>query len=89
MAPETPSGFPAPVYYRQSTVGDLGAMAQRARVKHLVLHLIPPIGADQLGRYRLPAILTEADYRKPVEDSGFKGDLIVGTDLVSVRLPNQ
>jgi ribonuclease Z len=90
MAPETPSGFPAPVYYRQSTAGDLGAMAQRAGVKHLLLtHLIPPIGADQLGRYRLPAMLTEPDYRKPVEDSGFKGDLIFGTDLVNVRLPNQ
>jgi ribonuclease Z len=90
MAPETPSGFPAPVYYRQSTAGDLGAMAHRAGVKHLLLtHLIPPIGADQLGRYRLPAMLTEADYRKPVVDSGFKGDLIVGTDLVNVRLPNQ
>jgi len=48
MAPEQPSGFPAPVYYRQSTAGDLGAMAQRAGVKYLVLtHLIPPLGAGQ------------------------------------------
>jgi len=29
MAPDKPSGFPAPVYYRQSTADDLGAMAQR------------------------------------------------------------
>jgi ribonuclease Z len=88
MAPEKPSGFPAPVYYRQSTAGDLGAMAQRAGVKHLVLtHLIPPLGADQLGRYKVPVVLTEADYRKPVEDAGFKGNILVGTDLLSVHLP--
>ena len=88
MAPEKPSGFPAPVYYRQSTAGDLGAMAQRAGVKHLVLtHLIPPLGASQLGRYKVPVVLTEADYRKPVRDSGFMGNIVVGTDLASVRLP--
>ena len=76
------------MYYRQSTVDDLGAMAQRAGAKYLMLtHLIPPIGAGRLGRYELPAALTEADYRKPVEDSGFKGSVIVGTDLASVRLP--
>jgi len=88
MAPGNGSGIPAPVYYRQSTAGDLGAMARRAGASHLVLtHLIPPIGADRLGRFRVPAVLTEADYRKPVEDSGFKGHIVVGTDLASVRLP--
>ena len=57
MAPDTGGGFAAPVYNRQSTVGDLGAMARRAGVKHLMLtHMIPPLGADQLGRYKLPAI---------------------------------
>jgi ribonuclease Z len=89
MAPEKGSGFPAPVYYRQSTASDLGAMAQRAGAKHLMLtHLIPPMGAGQLGRYGIPGTaLTEADYRKPVEDAGFKGNILVGTDLLSVRLP--
>ena len=88
MAPGNGSGIPAPVYYRQSTAGDLGAMARRAGASHLVLtHLIPPIGADRLGRFRVPAVLTEADYRKPVDDSGFKGHIVVGTDLASVRLP--
>jgi ribonuclease Z len=88
MAPGRGSGFPAPVYYRQSTASDLGAMAQRAGIKHLILtHLIPPIGAGQLGRFAIPGVpLTEADYRKPVEESGFKGNIIVGTDLASVRL---
>jgi ribonuclease Z len=89
MAPDKGSGFPAPVYYRQSTASDLGAMAQRAGAKHLMLtHLIPPIGAGRLGRYGIPGVpLTEADYRKPVEESGFKGSIVVGTDLASVRLP--
>jgi ribonuclease Z len=91
MAPDKGSGFPAPVYYRQSTASDLGAMAQRAGAKHLVLtHLIPPLGAGRLGRYEIPGVLlTEADYRKPVEDSGFKGNIVVGTDLASVRLPSK
>ena len=63
-------------------------MAQRAGAKHLVLtHLIPPIGAGRLGRFAIPGIpLTEADYRKPVEEAGFTGNILVGTDLLSVRL---
>jgi hypothetical protein len=65
--------------------GDLGAMARRAGVKHLMLtHMIPPLGVDQLGRYKLPAVLTEADYR----NFGFQGSIVVGTDLASVRLPS-
>lgn len=89
MAPDTGGGFAAPVYNRLSTVGDLGAMARRAGVKHLMLtHMISPLGADQLGRYKLPAVLTEADYRKPVEASGFQGSIVVGTDLASVHLPS-
>jgi ribonuclease Z len=89
MAPDKGSGFPPPVYYRQSTASDLGAMALRAGAKHLMLtHLIPPIGAGRLGRFAIPGVpLTEADYRKPVEDAGFKGNILVGTDLLSVRLP--
>jgi len=90
MAPDKGSGFPPLIYYRQSTASDLGALAQRAGAKHLVLtHLIPPIGAARLDRYQIPAVLTEADYRKPVEDSGFKGHIVVGTDLASLRLPSK
>jgi len=89
MAPDKPGGFRAPAYYRQSTVADLGAMAQRAGVRHLILtHMIPPLGADQLGRYKLPMVLTETDYRQPVDASGFKGSIVVETDLASVRLPS-
>jgi hypothetical protein len=80
--PTRPSGFPAPVFYRQSTAADLCAMAQRAGVKHLMLtHLIAPLGADQLGRYKLPVVLTEVDDRKPVEDAGVQGNIIVGSGL--------
>jgi ribonuclease Z len=89
MAPDKGSGMPAPFYYRQSTSADLGAMAKRAGAKHLMLtHLIPPLGAKQQGLFKLPGgPLTEADYRKSAQESGFTGNIVVGTDLVSIRLP--
>jgi ribonuclease Z len=91
MAPDKGSGFPAPIYYRQSAADDLGAMARRAGVKHLVLtHLIPPLGTDYHGPFKVPGgALTEAAYRKAVQDSGFNGNIIVGTDLASLRLPSK
>ena len=89
MAPGTGSTMFAYAYYRQSTVPDLAAMAQRAGVRYLVLtHLIPPIGASQQYPFKVPGKpLTEADYRKAAQDSGFAGVVIVGTDLASIRLP--
>jgi len=89
MAPGQGSGFPAPIYYRQSTSSDLGAMAKRAGAKHLMLtHLIPPLGAERQGPYKLPGgALTEADYRKTAQQGGFAGNIVVGTDLASIRLP--
>src|SRR3712207_6924011 len=43
-------GMPAPIFHRQSSVPDLGALAQRAGVKHLMLtHLIPPLAAERQG----------------------------------------
>jgi ribonuclease Z len=89
MAPDKGSGMFPYAYYRQSTASDLGAMAQRAGTKYLMLtHLIPPIGADQQYPFKVPGKpLTEADYRKGVQDGGFTGHIIVGTDLVSLRLP--
>src|SRR5881296_3718256 len=46
MAPDRGSGMPAPVFYRQSMTGDLGAMAKRVGAKYLVLtHLGPSLGA--------------------------------------------
>jgi ribonuclease Z len=64
-------------------------MAQRAGVKHLMLtHLLPPLGAHQQGPFKFPGgALTEADYKKAAEASGFAGNIVVGADLVSVRLP--
>jgi ribonuclease Z len=91
MAPDKGSGMFAYAYYRQSTVPDLGAMAQRAGAKYLVLtHLIPPLGSDQQYPFKVPGKpLTEADYRKAAQDGGFTGSIIVGTDLVSLRLPSK
>lgn len=89
MAPDKGSGMPPPFYFRQSTSADLGAMAKRAGAKHLMLtHLIPPLGAKQQGPYKLPGgALTEADYRKSAQEGGFAGNVVVGTDLASIRLP--
>jgi ribonuclease Z len=88
LAPDRGSGFFPHAYHRQSTAGDLGAMAQRAGAKHLVLtHLIPAIGADRHGPFAIPGgPLTAADYRQAARDGGFTGEIVVGTDLAGVRL---
>jgi ribonuclease Z len=64
-------------------------MAQRVHAKHLFLtHLGPSIGATFQGAYKVPgAPLTAADFRKAAEAGGFTGNIIVGTDLASLRLP--
>lgn len=89
MAPGRGSGFPAPIYHRQSNVNDLGAMAKRSGATHLMLtHLIPPLGAVRHGPYSVPGgPLTPEDYRQAATQSGYAGSVIVGTDLASVRLP--
>ena len=91
MGPDKGSGFFPHAYFRQSNAFDLGALAKRAGVKYLMLtHMIPPLGAEKQGPFKVPGgPLTEADYRKAVEDSGFAGKTIVGTDLVTLRLPPQ
>lgn len=89
MGPDKDSGVPPPIFLRQSTASDLGAMAQRAGVKHLMLtHLFPPTGTDRHGLWKVPGgALTEDAWRKPVQDSGFTGNTVVGQDLASIRLP--
>ena len=91
MGPDKGSGFPAPIYYRQSSATDLGAMAQRVGAKHLMLtHFIPPLGSTQQGPYKVPGSpLTEADFREAVEAGGFGGNKVIGGDLISVRLPGK
>ncbi len=89
MAPDKSSGMPPPFFYRQSNAYDLGAMAKRVGAKHLMLtHLIPPIGAVKQGLWTIPGgALKEADYKKSAQDGGFTGDIVVGADLASLRLP--
>lgn len=89
MGPDRDSGMPPPIFYRQSSVTDLGAMAKRVGAKHLMLtHLGPPIETARQGPFKVPGgPLTEADYRKAAEASGFTGNIVVGTDLASLRLP--
>jgi ribonuclease Z len=89
LGPDKGSGFFSHAYYRQSTASDLGAMAQRAGIKYLVLtHLIPALGAKRQGPFSIPGgPLTENDYEKAVREGGFTGHVLVGTDLASLRLP--
>lgn len=89
MGPDLDSGFPPPIYFRQSTASDLGAMAQRVNAKHLMLtHLIPPLGAKKQGPYKIPnGPLEKQDYISATTEAGFKGNTIVGTDLESITLP--
>jgi ribonuclease Z len=88
MGPDKDSGFPAPIYFRQSTALDLGAMAERTGAKHLMLtHLIPPLGAARQGPYPIPGgALTTEDYETAVLDGGFEGNIIVGSDLTTLRI---
>lgn len=89
MGPDGGTGFPPPIFYRQSTATDLGGLAKRAGVAHLMLtHLIPPVGAPTQGPYKLPdGALSKDDYVAAVRDSGFEGNTIVGEDLVTLQLP--
>jgi len=91
LGPDGGSGFPAQSYYRQSQATDLGAMAKRVGARYLMLtHLAPSLGAVIHNRWKVPGgPLTEADYRKAVEASGFSGTTIVGTDLATLRLPTK
>jgi len=89
LSPERGASTPPPVYYRQSNATDLGAMAQRDGAKYLMLtHLAPPIGSAMQGTVKVQGgPLTEQDYKKAVQDGGYTGNIVVGTDLASVRLP--
>ena len=89
MGPDKNSGFPPPIYFRQSTATDLGAMAERAGAKHLMLtHLIPPLGAKSQGPFPVPGgALTDDAYKRAAAEGGFTGTTIVGPDLTSLQLP--
>jgi ribonuclease Z len=91
MGPDRDSGLPPAVYHRQAGTGDLGAMAKRVGAKHLMLtHLAPSIGAVRHGPYKVPdGPLTEEHYLKVVRDAGFSGNVVVGRDLSTVRLPSK
>jgi len=89
LSPEKGASTPPAVYYRQNNATDLGAMAQRDGAKYLMLtHLAPPIGASAQGTVKIQGgPLSEEDYRKAAQEGGFTGNVIVGTELASVRLP--
>jgi ribonuclease Z len=89
FAPGSGSSFSEPNYLRQSGATDLGAMAERAGVEHLMLtHMIPALGVASHGPHKVPGgPLQAADFEKAALESGFKGQVYVGKDLLSLRLP--
>ena len=88
MGPDGTTGFPPPIYFRQSTATDHGSLSDRAGGPNLKLtHLFPPMGAPRQGPYPLPdGGLTQADYESAVRDGGFEGNVVVGTDLAKLRI---
>jgi len=83
------SEFPAPIYFRQSSASDLGALAQRAGVAHLMLtHMIPALGTTAHGPFTLPGGPVGADdFAAAARQGGYSGKIHVGGDLLSLRLP--
>lgn len=88
FAPGTGSKFPPPVYLRQSAAADLGAMAERVGASHLVLtHLIPAVNSPSHGPFAVPGgPLSREDFELAARKSGFQGEILVGKDLLSLRL---
>ncbi|MEP3345344.1 MAG: MBL fold metallo-hydrolase [Litoreibacter sp.] len=88
MGPEGDSGFPPPIFFRQSTSSDLAALAERAGVSNLMYtHLIPPLGAARQGPFKVPGGgLSKADYDASAREAGYSGNVVVGTDLATIRL---
>jgi ribonuclease Z len=91
MGPGKGSGFPPPIFFRQSTAADLGGLAKRAGVKTLMLtHLIPPLGAAKQGPYPIPGgALDKAAYQNAATESGYRGHVVVGHDLATIQLPRK
>ncbi len=89
FAPGAGSTFPPPVYLRQSAAADLGALASRAGVGHLVMtHMIPVLDSPSHGPFVVPGgPLSPDDYEAAARSSGFQGEIHVGRDLLSIRLP--
>ena len=89
FGPDKGSTFPARIYYRQSNAADLGALAQRSAVGHLVLtHMIPAIGATSHGPYTVPdGALAATAFEKAARTGGYAGQIHVGKDLFSLQLP--
>lgn len=89
FAPGAGSKFPPPVYLRQSGAADLGAMAKRVGASHLVLtHLIPAVNSPSHGPFAVPGgPLSRGDFESAARASGFQGEILVGEDLLTLRLP--
>ena len=89
FAPGSGSDFPAVPYFRQSNAEDIGAMAERSGVAHLMLtHLIPAVDTAAHGPYQIPGGgISRGDFAAATRAGGYKGAVSVGQDLLTLRLP--
>lgn len=72
-------------YNRQSAAPDVAAMAERLGVQTLIpTHLVPAIGEEING---VDFTLTLSDWEDAVRNGGFTRQLVVATELATVRLP--
>lgn len=88
FGPGGDSTFPSLTYLRQSSARDLGAMAERAGVGHLMLtHFIPAVDAQAHGPFVVPGgPLQYEDYALEARGGGFSGGIVAGGDLTRLRL---
>lgn len=89
MGPEGGSGFPPPLYARQSSAPDIGSLAERAGVPNVMLyHFIPALGNPVHSIWPLPGgALSEKDYTESVISGGYSGNVYAGGDLLTIKLP--
>lgn len=89
FGPGEGSAFPSHTYLRQSNAPDLGALAERAGIRHLLLtHFIPAVNSPAHGPFTVPGgPLSYDDFVREARSGGFGGDIRAGGDLSRLRLP--
>lgn len=89
LSPTGGSGFPPQLYARQSNAPDIGSLAERAGVPNVMLyHLIPALNNPVHSIWEVPGgPLNVKDYKESVFSGGYSGNVYVGGDLLTIKLP--
>mmetsp|Transcript_46029 Transcript_46029/g.89921 ORF Transcript_46029/g.89921 Transcript_46029/m.89921 type:complete len:384 (+) Transcript_46029:127-1278(+) len=89
LGPTGGSGFPPPLYARQSNAPDIGSLAERAGVPNVMLyHLLPALNNPLHAIWEVPGgALKKEDYKDSIFSGGYSGNVYVGGDLLTIKLP--